>query len=118
MGTDTSNTKLTRLPADENVNEILDTTLRAEARALAAAHTPEAINVIVRMMKSTKTPPSVRRACAMDLLNYAHGPSGLDRDERTQTQRTGLTINILRLGDEEKDAARQMLKQLAGIEDA
>lgn len=44
-----------------------------EGRKRAQAHSAEAFDVLVELLRDTSVNPSVRRQCAMDLISYAYG---------------------------------------------
>lgn len=69
-----------------------------EVRELARKHTKEAVQTLVRLMKAPKTPPGVKRQCAMDLISQGWGRPDSRADSGGVTaEKSGLIINILRL---------------------
>jgi len=69
--------------------------LSAEAiQELLDKNAPDAVRVLVRLMKTRKVPPSVRRQCAVDILNQRFGRP----EQRAQpVERGRLVINVVRL---------------------
>lgn len=71
---------------------------RDEVRDLARTHTKAAVGTLVKLMKAPKTPPGVKRQCAMDILSQGWGRPDSRADSGGVTaQQRGLTINILKL---------------------
>ena len=71
---------------------------KQEVRDLARSHTKAAINTLVRLMKAPRTPPGVKRQCAMDLISQGWGRPDSRADSGGVTaQSAGLTVNILNL---------------------
>ncbi len=68
----------------------------AQVRELARAHTVDAVKTLVKLMKAPRTPPGVKRQCAMDILAQGWGRPD-SRGDGGEQKRGGLTINILRL---------------------
>jgi hypothetical protein len=69
-----------------------------EIRDLARSHTKAAVQTLARLMKAPKTPPGVKRQCAMDLISQGWGRPDSRADSGGVTaEKAGLTINILRL---------------------
>lgn len=71
---------------------------REEVRDLAREHTTDAIKTLVRLMKAPKTPPGVKRQCAMDILSQGWGRPDSRSDSGGMTAKAqGITVNILKL---------------------
>jgi hypothetical protein len=74
-----------------------------EVRKLAQESDRDAVRTLVELMENRKIAPAVRRQCARDLLEIAHGKSADAAAAAAAAQAGGgLTINILKLsgGDE------------------
>jgi hypothetical protein len=85
---------------------------REEVRDLARQHTKSAVNTLVRLMKAPKTPPGVKRQCAMDILSQGWGrPDSRADSGGVMAQARGLTINILKL-------STNTVEQLSNNDDA
>jgi len=87
------------LMSDKDLVSAFEKGLQEHVREPAQKHSSEAIGTLAKLMKSSATPPNVRRQCAQDLLSQGWGRP--DAREDTSGQRTvqGLTINIIRLSD-------------------
>lgn len=71
---------------------------KQEVRDLARKHTKDAIRTLVKLMKAPRTPPGVKRQCAMDLISQGWGRPDSRADSGGVTaEKGGLIINILRL---------------------
>jgi len=68
---------------------------KIQVRQLAQKHTVEAIKTLVKLMKGPRTPPGVKRQCAMDILTQGWGRPDARGD--SSEKQGGLTINILKL---------------------
>jgi hypothetical protein len=80
-------------------SELFDTYEKAEVsqvRSLARAHTIDAINTLVTLMKAPRTPPGVKRQCAADILAQGWGRPDA-RGDGGDHKSSGLVINILKL---------------------
>lgn len=62
-------------------------------RKLASEHNRDAVDTLVELMKGRKTPATVKRACARDIIEIAHGRIGSPA-QATQTGGGGLKIII------------------------
>jgi len=69
---------------------------REDVRNVARRYTRDAIQVLVRLMTGTKTPPSVKRQAATDILNQGWGRPD-QRGDGGDAKSAGITINILKL---------------------
>ena len=66
-----------------------------DIKELAQSFTCDAVRTLVQIMKGTKTPPGVRRQCAMDILHQGWGRPDSRNDGDVVSK--GLTINIIKL---------------------
>lgn len=64
---------------------------------LAQAHTDDAIQTLVRVMRSQKAPANAKVSAATRILEFAHGKAS--QSVNHTGNEGGLTINILRLSD-------------------
>jgi hypothetical protein len=84
--------------SDVAVAKAFESAEKDEVRDLARKHTPEAIKTLVKLMKAPKTPPGVKRQCAMDLLSQGWGrPDSRSDSGGVTAEARGLVINILKL---------------------
>ncbi len=67
-----------------------------QVRQLAQKHTVDAVRTLVKLMKGSRTPPGVKRQCAMDILAQGWGRPDA-RGDGGEQNKGGLTINILKL---------------------
>ncbi len=73
--------------------------LNKNVRDPARKYTASALSTLNSLMKNTKTPPNVRRTCAMNILDQGWGRPDAREDTGGQRDQGGLTINVLRLYD-------------------
>lgn len=66
-----------------------------DVKELAQKFTCDAVRTLVKLMKGTKTPPGVKRQCAIDILNQAWGRPDSRNDSDIVSK--GLVINIVKL---------------------
>lgn len=86
--------------SDSSVTKAYEKAERQEVRDLARQHTKSAMNTLVKLMKAPKTPPNVKRQCAMDILSQGWGRPDSRADSGGITaEARGLVINILKLTD-------------------
>lgn len=103
-----------RLEAEENALEILDEAHEADIRDLAKKHGPKAVNTLASLMRNRRTPPSVKRQCARDLIEIGHGRVG--QKDAGEASTSGLVINIVSLSDADKVEVKTLSPQKVVVE--
>jgi hypothetical protein len=82
-----------------------------EVRQLAREHERDALDTIIDIMDNKKTSPSVRRACARDVLELALDRKiGAPNPMTAAANSSGLTINILNLTDGSTPETKDFIK--------
>jgi hypothetical protein len=91
---DTKPTSIT----DVDVVHAYEEAEKLEVREYARGFCNEAIKTLVKLMRGSKTPPSVKRQCATDILSQGYGrPDSRSDSGGVTAEKAGLTVNILKL---------------------
>ncbi len=85
--------------SDDELRQKLAISGKSAVRALAAGYTEPAVKKLAQLMRSKKTPPSVQRACARDLLEFGHGKPGQEINLGGGDGGTNIVVNVISLTD-------------------